>query len=39
MSVRLAYGRTGLEVDVPDGNTDVIEPRHVAALLDESAVM
>jgi lactate racemase len=39
MRVQLKYGRTGLEVDVPDRNTDVIEPRHVAALPDESAAI
>src|SRR2546423_1620069 len=36
--VRLAYGRTGLEVEVPAG-TDVLEPRWPAALADEAAAI
>ncbi|HXM56902.1 MAG TPA: nickel-dependent lactate racemase, partial [Candidatus Dormibacteraeota bacterium] len=36
--VRLAYGRTGLEVDVPAG-ADVIEPRRQPALADEATAV
>lgn len=36
MKMELAYGRTGLTVDVPDGST-VILPRHQPGLPDEQA--
>jgi nickel-dependent lactate racemase len=40
MQVRLAYGRTGLTVDLPDGvPVRVIEPRRVAGLHDERAAI
>jgi nickel-dependent lactate racemase len=35
MKTWLAYGKTGLEIDLPDGaNVTTVEPRHVAALPD-----
>ncbi len=34
MKVELAYGKTGLRIEVPD-HTRVIEPRHVPGLQDE----
>src|SRR5438067_7124401 len=37
-SVELAYGRTGLTADVADG-ADVLEPRYVPGLADESAAV
>lgn len=37
MKVRLAYGKTGLDVELPDGRTTVIEPAHVPGLPDERA--
>lgn len=36
--VRLAYGRTGLDVEVP-ASADVVEPRRVPALGDEEAAL
>jgi lactate racemase len=36
--VALAYGRTGLTVDV-DARADVIEPRHLPGLADEAAAV
>lgn len=36
MRVRLAYGREGLEIDLPDGNVTVVEPRHVPGVPDEA---
>jgi nickel-dependent lactate racemase len=33
--VRLAYGRTGMDVDLPDG-ADILEPRHREGLPDEA---
>lgn len=38
MRVQLAYGRSGLDVDLPD-DTDVIRPRFVAGLPDEQAAL
>src|SRR5262245_3446592 len=35
MKIKLAYGRSGLEVDFPDSGVDVIEPRFVRGLPDE----
>ena len=40
MLVRLAYGRNGLEVELPDDRTTVIEPTYVPGLPDaEGAIM
>ncbi len=39
MRVRLAYGREGLAVDFPDDGVDVIAPRFVAGLPDETAAL
>ena len=36
--VRLAYGRAGLEIEVPAG-ADVLEPRAVPPLRDETAAI
>src|SRR5262249_58402049 len=36
--VRLAYGRSGLEVDVP-ADADVLEPPQLKGVLDEAAVI
>ncbi|MGQ9682616.1 MAG: nickel-dependent lactate racemase [Anaerolineae bacterium] len=35
MRVRLAYGKTGLEVDLPESNVTVLEPRYVPGLPKE----
>lgn len=35
MKVKLAYGREGLWVELPDRNVTVVEPTHVPGLLDE----
>jgi nickel-dependent lactate racemase len=37
MRVKLAYGREGLWVDLPDRNVTVVEPRFVEGLADEEA--
>ena len=39
MRLKLAYGRTGLWVDLPNQNVTVIEPRFVAGLPDEKAAI
>ncbi len=39
MKVQLAYGRNGLEVDLPDHNLTVIEPSFVPGLADERAAL
>ena len=39
MKVRLAYGRAGIEVEFPDTNVDIIEPRFVDGLPDEGAAL
>jgi len=39
MQVRLAYGRDGLTVDFPDDGVEVIAPRFVAGLPDETAAL
>ena len=39
MKVLLAYGRTGLEVELPDRNVEVIEPIDVPGLADEHAAI
>jgi nickel-dependent lactate racemase len=38
MRVKLAYGREGLDVSLPDG-TDVLEPRFIPGLPDENAAL
>ncbi len=37
MKVTLAYGKSGLEVDLPEIGVEVIEPRFVEGLKDEAA--
>jgi nickel-dependent lactate racemase len=37
MRVTLQYGTTGLDIDLPTSQVDVIVPRHVAGLPDEEA--
>ena len=39
MLVKLAYGRGGLAVDLPDDRTTVIEPTYVPGLPDESEAL
>src|SRR5215212_901112 len=39
MKVRLAYGVEGLEVDLPDDRTTVVEPTYHAGAADEHAVL
>ena len=39
MKVRLAYGSGGLEVDLPDERTMVVEPAYHAGAPDEAAVL
>jgi nickel-dependent lactate racemase len=39
MQVKLAYGREGLWVDLPDRNVTVLEPRFVAGLPDEETAI
>ncbi|HEY8370660.1 MAG TPA: nickel-dependent lactate racemase [Thermodesulfobacteriota bacterium] len=39
MKVHLAYGRGGLDVDLPDGRTTVIEPAEAPGLPDEKAAV
>ena len=40
MKVRLAYGRSGLELSLPDGlNVDVVQRRHVEGLADQADAM
>jgi len=39
MKVKLAYGREGLHVDLPDARTTVIEPLYPAGLADERAAL
>lgn len=39
MKVKLAYGQEGLNVDLPDGITTVIEPSHNPALPDEKGAV
>lgn len=39
MKVWIAYGRSGLQVDVPDVHVDVVEPRDAEALSDETAAL
>ena len=37
MKVTLQYGTTGLDIDLPGAQVDVIAPRHLPALPDEAA--
>lgn len=39
MRVRLAYGRSGLEIEVPRERTTVIEPVQAPALADPDAAL
>jgi nickel-dependent lactate racemase len=39
MRVRLAYGETGVDVDLPDDRTTVVEPRYVPGAPDPQAVL
>lgn len=40
MNVRLAYGKTGMDVTLPSGlRVDVVRPEHVEALADQSAAV
>ncbi|HEY6891726.1 MAG TPA: nickel-dependent lactate racemase [Solirubrobacter sp.] len=39
MKVRLAYGAGGLEVELPDARTTVVEPAYHAGAADEAAVL
>jgi lactate racemase len=39
MKIKLAYGRSGLEVSFPESGVDVIEPRFVRGLPDEIAAL
>ena len=40
MNVRLAYGKTGLDVTLPDGlRVDVVQPRHVETLADQAGAV
>jgi len=39
MQVTLAYGRSGLAVELPEEWTDVVEPRDVAGLPDKPAAV
>ncbi|MCP4544472.1 MAG: nickel-dependent lactate racemase [Chloroflexi bacterium] len=39
MRVKLAYGREGLWIDLPDQNVTVVEPRFVAGLPDEQTAI
>ena len=35
MKVDLAYGKTGLTIDLPDDRTSIIEPQFIPGLPDE----
>ncbi len=39
MKVKLAYGREGLWVDLPERNVTVVAPRHVPGLADEEGAL
>ena len=39
VTVRLAYGETGLEVDLPASRTTVVEPTYVAAADDQAGLL
>jgi len=39
MRIRLAYGKTGLEVELPDKNTTLVQPQYIPGLPDEDAAL
>jgi nickel-dependent lactate racemase len=40
VNVKLAYGKTGLDVTLPDGfAVDIVQPRHVEALADQAGAV
>jgi lactate racemase len=39
MKINLAYGKSGLEVEFPDSQVDVIEPKLISGVSDESAAL
>jgi nickel-dependent lactate racemase len=39
VKVRLAYGNSGLDVELPDSRTTVVEPTHHAGAADETAAL
>jgi hypothetical protein len=40
VKIKLAYGREGLEIDLPDGlNVDVVRPEHMDGLPDQKAAI
>ena len=39
MKVRLAYGKTGLVIDVPEDRTTVIQPQYLPGLPDETGAL
>ncbi len=39
MKVRLAYGKTGLEVELPDSRTTVVEPSYLPGLPDQTGAI
>ena len=39
MRVKLAYGREGLWIDLPDRNVTVIEPTYVPGVGDEAGAI
>ena len=39
MLVKLAYGETGLQVNLPESITDIVEPEYVPGLPDETAAI
>jgi nickel-dependent lactate racemase len=39
MKVTLAYGKHGLEIELPDGDVTIVEPQYVSGLPDEAAAL
>jgi lactate racemase len=40
VKITLAYGKTGVDVTLPDGlRVDVVRPRHAKALMDQVGVL
>ena len=39
MLIKLAYGETGLQVNLPESITDIVEPEYVPGLPDETAAI
>jgi hypothetical protein len=39
MKVKLAYGKEGLEVDLPGDRITIIEPHYIPGLADEQAAI